>query len=29
MDNSTLHLGAANGPVLNLLPLPYSLREDL
>ncbi len=28
-DNSTLHLGAADGPVLSLLPLPYALREDI
>jgi folate-binding protein YgfZ len=28
-ENSTLHLGAANGPVLRLLPLPYSLRDDI
>jgi hypothetical protein len=24
-----LHLGAADGPVLSLLPLPYALREDI
>jgi len=28
-ENSTLSLGAAEGPVLNLLPLPYVLRDDI
>jgi hypothetical protein len=28
-DNSSLHLGVADGPVLSLLPLPYALREDI
>ena len=28
-DNSSLHLGAADGPALSLLPLPYALREDI
>jgi len=28
-ENSRLHLGAADGPVLNLLPLPYALRDDI
>jgi folate-binding protein YgfZ len=28
-ENSSLHLGAADGPVLSLLPLPYALREDI
>ena len=28
-ENSNLHLGAADGPVLSLLPLPYALREDI
>ena len=28
-DNSSLHLGAADGPALSLLPLPYVLREDI
>jgi folate-binding protein YgfZ len=28
-ENSTLFLGAAEGPVLNLLPLPYVLRDDI
>jgi folate-binding protein YgfZ len=28
-ENSTLHLGAAAGPVLSLLPLPYALRDDI
>ncbi len=28
-ENSTLHLGAAQGPVLQLLPLPYLLRDDI
>jgi folate-binding protein YgfZ len=27
--NSTLHLGAANGPTLCLLSLPYMLRDDI
>ena len=28
-ENSNLHLGAADGPVLSLLPLPYALRDDI
>ena len=28
-ENSSLHLGAADGSVLRLLPLPYALREDI
>jgi folate-binding protein YgfZ len=28
-ENSTLHLGAAQGPVMQLLPLPYALRDDI
>jgi folate-binding protein YgfZ len=28
-ENSSLHLGAADGAVLSLLPLPYALREDI
>jgi folate-binding protein YgfZ len=28
-ENSSLHLGAADGPALSLLPLPYVLREDI
>ena len=28
-ENSRLHLGAADGPVLSLLPLPYALRDDI
>ena len=28
-ENSSLHLGAAAGPVLSLLPLPYALRDDI
>lgn len=28
-ENSSLHLGTAAGPVLNLLPLPYALRNDI
>jgi folate-binding protein YgfZ len=28
-ENSSLHLGAAGGPVLSLLPLPYALRDDI
>ncbi len=28
-ENSTLHLGAADGAVLRLLPLPYGLRDDI
>ena len=28
-ENSTLSLGAAEGPLLNLLPLPYVLRDDI
>ncbi len=28
-QNSSLHLGAADGPVMSLLPLPYALREDI
>jgi folate-binding protein YgfZ len=27
--NGSLHLGSADGPVLNLLPLPYPLRDDI
>jgi folate-binding protein YgfZ len=29
LDNSQLVLGAAAGPVLSLLPLPYVLRDDI
>ena len=29
IENSSLHLGASNGPVLTLLALPYPLRDDL
>ena len=29
VDASTLHLGQADGPLLQLLPLPYSLRDDI
>jgi hypothetical protein len=28
-ENSTLNLGAADGPALSLLPLPYALRDDI
>jgi folate-binding protein YgfZ len=28
-ENSSLHLGAANGPALKLIPLPYKLLLDL
>jgi folate-binding protein YgfZ len=28
-ENTTLHLGVANGPALSLLPLPYALRDDI
>jgi folate-binding protein YgfZ len=28
-ENSTLHLGQADGPSLRLLPLPYPLRDDI
>jgi tRNA-modifying protein YgfZ len=28
-ENSSLHLGAAGGPMLSLLPLPYALRDDI
>jgi folate-binding protein YgfZ len=28
-ENSSLHLGAADGSVLSLLPLPYALRDDI
>jgi folate-binding Fe-S cluster repair protein YgfZ len=28
-ENSSLHLGTAAGPALNLLPLPYALRSDI
>jgi tRNA-modifying protein YgfZ len=28
-ENSSLHLGAAGGSALSLLPLPYALREDI
>ena len=28
-ENSSLHLGSADGPALSLLPLPYALREDI
>jgi hypothetical protein len=28
-DHRTLHLGAAQGPALTLLPLPYLLRDDI
>ena len=28
-DNSSLHAGAVDGPVLSLLPLPYALRDDI
>jgi folate-binding protein YgfZ len=28
-ENSSLHLGAADGPALSLLPLPYTLRDDI
>jgi folate-binding protein YgfZ len=29
VENSSLHLGAVEGPVLRLLPLPYALRDDI
>jgi folate-binding protein YgfZ len=29
VDASTLHLGQADGPQLQLWPLPYSLRDDI
>jgi len=29
IENSSLHLGAATGPTLTLLHLPYALREDI
>ncbi|WP_310626664.1 folate-binding protein [Limnohabitans sp.] len=28
-ENSSLHLGVADGPAVNLLPLPYALRDDI
>ena len=28
-ENSSLHLGASDGAVLQLLPLPYALRDDI
>ena len=28
-ENNSLHLGAADGPALSLLPLPYALRDDI
>ena len=28
-EHSSLHLGAADGAVLTLLPMPYTLREDI
>ena len=28
-ENSSLHLGATNGPALSLLSLPYALRDDI
>jgi len=28
-ENSSLHVGASDGPVLGLLTLPYALREDI
>jgi len=28
-ENSSLHLGSADGSVIDLLPLPYALREDI
>ena len=28
-ENSSVHLGAADGPALRLLPLPYALRDDI
>jgi len=28
-ENSSLHLGVADGPALRLLPLPYVLRDDI
>jgi folate-binding protein YgfZ len=29
IENSTLHLGAVDGPLLSLLSLPYALRDDI
>jgi folate-binding protein YgfZ len=29
IEHSSLHLGAADGAVLTLLPMPYTLREDI
>jgi folate-binding protein YgfZ len=29
VDGAALHLGAADGPLLQLLPLPYPLRDDI
>ncbi len=29
IDDSSLHVGAVDGPVLSLLPLPYALRDDI
>ena len=29
VDNGSLHLGAANGPTLKLLPLPYELLSEV
>jgi folate-binding protein YgfZ len=28
-ENSTLHAGQSDGPLLSLLPLPYPLRDDI
>ena len=28
-ENSSLHLGTPDGPVMSLLPLPYALRDDI
>jgi tRNA-modifying protein YgfZ len=28
-EGGTLHLGAADGPLLTLLPLPYPLLDDI
>jgi tRNA-modifying protein YgfZ len=28
-ENSSLHLGAADGPLMRQLPLPYALRDDI
>ena len=28
-ENNTLHVGQSDGPLLNLLPLPYALRDDI